>query len=115
MENFNNSIVLPENLPVVEKKAFTRLEKKYLQVMELFDEFIIVDFFRGLMRRVSKHRSAIIIFKAILKPATACIADFRWAWVMKMAIRTLHRRSPYGLFDYKERKRGKAMQNLNPG
>ncbi|MBN1821805.1 MAG: PH domain-containing protein [Prolixibacteraceae bacterium] len=33
MENFNNSIVLPENLPAVEKKTFTRLEKKYLQVI----------------------------------------------------------------------------------
>ena len=33
MENFRNSIVLPENLPVLEAKAFIRLEKKYLQII----------------------------------------------------------------------------------
>jgi len=33
MENFSNSIIVPENMPVVETKAFTRLEKKYLQVI----------------------------------------------------------------------------------
>ena len=33
MENFSNSIIIPENLPLIESKAFTGLEKKYLLVI----------------------------------------------------------------------------------
>ena len=33
MENFTNSILLPENLPEIESNTFIRLERKYLKIM----------------------------------------------------------------------------------
>jgi membrane protein YdbS with pleckstrin-like domain len=33
MENFINSVVLPENLPEIEKKSFNLLDKKYLKIL----------------------------------------------------------------------------------
>lgn len=33
MENFTNSVLLPESLPEIEKKAFNALEKKYLSLL----------------------------------------------------------------------------------
>ncbi|NQU85357.1 MAG: PH domain-containing protein, partial [Mariniphaga sp.] len=33
MENFINSIVIPGNLPVIEKETFNKLEKKYLTII----------------------------------------------------------------------------------
>lgn len=35
MENFTNSILLPENLPEVESKTFNLLDKKYLRILLL--------------------------------------------------------------------------------
>lgn len=35
MENFSNSILLPENLPQVETKSFNPLDKKYLKILIL--------------------------------------------------------------------------------
>jgi membrane protein YdbS with pleckstrin-like domain len=32
MENFSNSVLLPENLPVIEKEIFNTLDKKYLRI-----------------------------------------------------------------------------------
>jgi len=33
MENFTNSILLPENLPEIDSKTFNRLDRKYLKIM----------------------------------------------------------------------------------
>ena len=33
METFNNSVILPENLPVIETKDFTKLDRKYLTII----------------------------------------------------------------------------------
>lgn len=33
MENFSNSVLLPENLPSIEKKEFNPLDKKYLKIL----------------------------------------------------------------------------------
>lgn len=33
MENFTNSILLPENLPTIEQKSFHPLDKKYLKIL----------------------------------------------------------------------------------
>jgi len=35
MENFTNSILLPENLPEIESKTFNLLDKKYLRILLL--------------------------------------------------------------------------------
>lgn len=35
MENFTNSVLLPENMPVIEKKDFNPLEKKYLLLLSI--------------------------------------------------------------------------------
>jgi hypothetical protein len=33
MENFTNSVLLPENLPEIDTKNFTRLDIKYRKIM----------------------------------------------------------------------------------
>ena len=33
MENFSNRVLLPENLPIVEKQTFNPLDKKYLRIL----------------------------------------------------------------------------------
>ncbi|MBT3383621.1 MAG: PH domain-containing protein [Prolixibacteraceae bacterium] len=33
MENFSNSILIPENLPEIERKTFNPLDKKYLKIL----------------------------------------------------------------------------------
>lgn len=33
MENFTNSVLLPENLPTIEKESFNPLDKKYLRIL----------------------------------------------------------------------------------
>ena len=40
MENFSNSILIPENLPEIESKTFNPLDKKYLKI--LFFRIIII-------------------------------------------------------------------------
>jgi len=33
MENFSNSVLIPENLPEIKKETFTQLDKKYLKII----------------------------------------------------------------------------------
>jgi len=33
MENFTNSIIIPDNLPSIDKKTFNRLDKNYLKIL----------------------------------------------------------------------------------
>ena len=33
MENFSNTVLLPENLPAIEKQSFNPLDKKYLRIL----------------------------------------------------------------------------------
>lgn len=48
MENFSNSVILPDNLPTIDKSTFNHLDKKYLKIliirMIIFFLFIIGGF-----------------------------------------------------------------------
>jgi membrane protein YdbS with pleckstrin-like domain len=46
MDNFTNSIILPENLPEIEAKTFNLSDKKYLRIL-LFQNLILFLFLSG--------------------------------------------------------------------
>lgn len=49
MENFTNSILLPDELPQVEKSTFNQLDKKYLKVMFIRLAVVFLFLFAGLI------------------------------------------------------------------
>ena len=48
METFNNSVILPENLPEINTKEFTRLDRKYLSILIVRNLFFFLFMAGGL-------------------------------------------------------------------
>ena len=51
MENFSNSILLPENLPEVDSKTFNRLDQSYLKIMFIRILFLFL-FMSGILMAI---------------------------------------------------------------
>ena len=49
MENFSNSVLLPENLPSIEKKEFNTLDKKYLRILLIRKSFFFIIVVGGML------------------------------------------------------------------
>jgi hypothetical protein len=79
MKNFTNSVLLPENLPLVEKKTFNGLDARYLKIiyirLAIFSLFII-----GLLIAfyfLARNEILTIVFVAIIS-FLAIILAYSW-------------------------------------
>lgn len=70
MENFSNSVIIPENLPEIKKETFTKLDKRYLKIvlirLIIFALFLVGSFIAFLMLSEINLSPVIIIFISVV-------------------------------------------------
>ena len=68
MENFSNSIILPENLPTIKRVTFNRLDKKYLRILfirlMIFFVFLVGGFIAFVLLNKDISNLAVIIISS---------------------------------------------------